>query len=95
MKPQGLLTSLSSFQTIMSFIIIKNVIENVWPMASKLQKRDLDVYPAHGLIDHTREGIVLMRQQVDQDYKEWFEDAKRLTMLLGTPILAPKVSKSG
>lgn len=35
---QGLLSSLSSFQTIISFIVVTNAMENVQPIASKLRK---------------------------------------------------------
>ena len=39
-KAQGLLTSLTLSHTIIPFIITKNVLENVRPMASKFQKRE-------------------------------------------------------
>ena len=39
-RAQGLKASLQSFQTIATFIITKNVLEEVCPLASKFQKRD-------------------------------------------------------
>ena len=64
-KAQGLLTSLTSSHIIIAFTITKNVLENVRPMASKLQKRDLDIYQAYSMIDQTRERMATMRQKID------------------------------
>ena len=62
-KAQGLLTSLTSSRAIIAFITTKNVLENVRPMASKLQKRDLDIilYQAYSVIDQTREQMIMMK----------------------------------
>ena len=54
-KAQGLLTSLTSSHAIIAFITIKNVLENVRPLASKLQKRNLDIYQVYSMIDQTSE----------------------------------------
>jgi hypothetical protein len=94
-KAQGLLKSLESSQTIVSFIIAKNILENVRPMASKLQKRDLDIYQAYSMIDQTTDRINCMRQCIEEEFGVWFEDATRLATLLGTSISAPRTSKSG
>ena len=50
-KVQGLLTSLTTSQYILAFVIAKNALEHVRPMAAKLQKRDIDKYQAYNLTD--------------------------------------------
>ena len=37
----------------MTFLIAKNVLEKVKPIAVKLQKRDIDIVEAHNMIDYT------------------------------------------
>ena len=93
-KAQGLLTSLPSSHTIIAFIITKNVLENVRPMTSKLQKRDLDIYQAYSMIDQTRERMITMRQDIEEEYSVWYKDATCLVILLGTSIMAPGTTRS-
>ena len=47
---QGLLTSLMSFQFLVTFVCVKSILETVRPLATKFQKCDLDVYEARNLI---------------------------------------------
>ena len=51
MKAQGLMASFPSFQTIATFIITKNVLDEVQSLSVKLQKRDQDVYEALTMVD--------------------------------------------
>jgi hypothetical protein len=53
-KAQGLLSSLKNFANILAIVVARNELHTVKPMASKLQKRDFDVYQAYTLIDETR-----------------------------------------
>ena len=63
-------------------------------MASKLQKRDLDIYQAYSMIDQTRERMITMRQEIEEEYSVWYKDATRLVILLGTSISAPGTHRS-
>ena len=47
---QGLLTSLMSFQVLVTFVCVKAILETIRPLATKLQRRDSDVYEALNLI---------------------------------------------
>ena len=85
---QGLLTSLTSSRAIIAFITTKNVLENARPMVSKLQNRDLDIYQAYSMIDHTRERMITMRQEIEE-YSVLYKDATCLATLLCTSISAP------
>ena len=67
-KAQGLLTILTSSRAIIAFITTKNVLKNVRPMVSKLQKRDLDIYQAYSMIDQTRERMITTRQEIEEEY---------------------------
>ena len=46
-RSQGLKSSLCSFQTIATFIVTKNVLDEVKASSSMLQKRDQDILDAH------------------------------------------------
>ena len=53
-KARGILLNLESSETIIAFNVAKNLLENIRPIASKLQKRDLDIYHAYNMIDKKR-----------------------------------------
>ena len=73
---QGLLTSLMSFQFLVTFVCVKAILETVRPPATKLQKRDLDVYEACYLITDQVDRVKEIR--VDTDHE--FQAAKGLQM---------------
>ena len=56
-KARVLLLNIDSSETIIAFIVAKNVLENIRPIASKLQKRDLDIYHEYNMIDETKKRI--------------------------------------
>ena len=56
-KAQGLKAALSSSQTIAVFIITKNDLDMVQVLATKLQKRDHDVFAACKMIDEVVECV--------------------------------------
>ena len=87
-KAQGLLTRLTSSYTIIAFTITKNGLENIRPMASKLQKWDSDIYQTYS-IDQTRERMITMGQEMEEEHSVWYKDVTRLATLLGTSISAP------
>ena len=47
---QGLTASLLSFQTVAVFITTKNILDEVKALASKLQKRDQDIFEAYMMV---------------------------------------------
>ena len=49
-KAQGLKASLLSFQTVVVFITTKNILDEVKALASKLQKRDQDIFEAYMMV---------------------------------------------
>ena len=70
-------------------------LQHITPMASKLQKRDLDIYQAYNMIDQTKERISAVQDEIDEEYGVWYEDAVRLATLLGrqranAPSTSPK-----
>ena len=52
-KAQGLLHSLKSTQNIVSFLVVKNALELIRPIAVKLQKKDKDIVAASNMMDET------------------------------------------
>lgn len=91
MRAAGLLVNLKSSDTIVSFMIVKNALEVVKPLATKLQKRDRDVIDAYGMIDSTISRLRALRCEVEQEFKSWFNDSVKLADLVGTEIQTPRV----
>ena len=71
-KAQGLKSSLSSFQSIAVFIITKNVLDEVKPLASKFQKRDQDVSEAYKMVDSSIQNIRSTRDNIDEVFTSWY-----------------------
>ena len=49
-KAQGLLANLKTFGFIFTFLITKNSLGTLKPIATKLQKKDQDVFQVHSMI---------------------------------------------
>jgi hypothetical protein len=43
-KANGMFTLQQSFKTVVTFVILKNTLDYVKSLASKLQQRDIDIY---------------------------------------------------
>ena len=85
-KAQGLLASLRNFSNIVAFIVARNELHTVKPMATKLQQRDLDVYEAYALIDRTRAKITNMRSDIHEEFTVWFREASLVAEKVGSSI---------
>ncbi|CAH3121600.1 unnamed protein product [Pocillopora meandrina] len=77
-KAQGLLANLKTFGFISTFLITKNSLGTLKPIAAKLQKKDQDVLPAYSMIDDTIKAVARVRSNIEEECHEWFEDASRL-----------------
>ena len=64
-KAQGLLSALTTFQHIVSFVIAKNTLHTVKGIAAKLQKNGRDIYEAYQMINDVRSILKTMRTNVD------------------------------
>lgn len=60
------------------------------PLASKLQKHDLDVYEACTLITDRVERVKEMRDGVDAEFNTWYEDCKRIAYELQIEEKVPR-----
>jgi hypothetical protein len=77
-KEQGLKSSLSSFQSIAVFIITKNILDEVKPLASKFQKRDQGIAEAY----KRAIAIPLLDSLLQQMMDRFSEDQRHVMQLL-------------
>ena len=82
-KAQGLKASLLSFQTVMVFIATENILDEVKTLASKLQKRDQDIFEAYMMVDEVIGNIKSVRKNIDSDFQVWYKQILDLTEKLG------------
>ena len=57
-----------SFQTVVVFIATKNILDEVKALASKLQKRDQDIFEAYMMIGEVIGKIKSVRKNFDSDF---------------------------
>ena len=53
-----------SFQTVVVFIATKNILDEVKTLASKLQKRDQDIFEAYMMVDEVIGNIKSVRKNI-------------------------------
>ena len=82
-RAEGLKASLQSFQTIVTFIITKNILEEVRPLASKFQKRDQDIYEAFVMVDSVIDSIESIRVCIDGNFSSWYQEILDLAKKIG------------
>ena len=89
-KAQGLLSTLTTFQYIISFIIAKNTLHTVKGIAAKPQKNGRDIYEAYQMIDDVRSILKERRTDVDEEFQDWFKEAKQIANKVGADIKVPR-----
>lgn len=89
-KAQGLKASLSSFQTISTFIITKNIMDEVKSLSSKLQKRDQDVFEALKMVNSVIQELKKIRSAIDTIFPAWYTQVLNLAESIGTNESVPR-----
>ena len=89
-KAQGLKASLLSFQTVMAFITTKNILYEVKALASKLQKRDQDIFEAYMMVDEVIGNVKSARKHIDSDFQIWYKEILDLAGKLGIVEAMPR-----
>ena len=64
----------------------KNALEVVKVLATKLQKKDQDIYQAYSLIDEVLDRTDSLRENVEEEFKDWFREAEQLAESLDVEI---------
>ena len=72
-----------SFQTVVVFIATKNILDEVKALASKLQKRDQDIFEAYMMVDEVIGNIKSVRKNIDSDFQVWYKQILDLAEKLG------------
>ena len=60
-------------------------------MTATLQKRDIDIVSACGLVDNTKDEIKALRSRIEDDFSVWFTDAQQLAVFANSSIEMPGV----
>ena len=89
-KAQGLKASLLSFQTVVVFIATKNILDEVKALASKLRKRDQDIFEANMMVDEVIGNIKSVRKNIDSDFQVWYKQILDLNEKLGIVEASPR-----
>ena len=89
-KAQGLKASFLSFQTVVVFITTKNILDEVKALASKLQKRDQDIFEAYMMVDEVIGNIKSARKNIDSDFQIWYKEILDLAEKLGIVEAIPR-----
>ena len=61
------------------FCITKNVLDEVKSLASKLQKRDQDIYEAYSMADAVINRVKPIRSNIDGSFGSWYDEILKLS----------------
>ena len=92
-KAQGLVTSLEQFHNIVAFIILKNALDYIKSLASKLQRRDMEVYEAYKMVDDVVSEVENVRSHMDETYDAWYQEVKSLADRVGSSESRPRMAR--
>ena len=62
------------------------------PLATKLQKKDQDVYQAFCMIDGATLRLEQIRQSLDTEFHDWLREAKDLALSVDSEIEVPRIT---
>ena len=89
-RAQGMLANLDNFEFIVSLMVLKNVLQPLREITIKLQKRDIDIKCAYTLVMAIKADFTMLRNDIDERFKLWYQDALDLAKELGTDERAPR-----
>ena len=76
----------------MAFLVAKNAVELIRPIAVKLQKKDQDIVAASNMIDGTISNIKDLRENIETEFCDWFSDVKRIVEAVGNENSVPRIA---
>ena len=74
----------------MVFIATKNILDEVKALASKLRKRDQDIFEANMMVDEVIGNIKSVRKNIDSDFQVWYKQILDLNEKLGIVEASPR-----
>ena len=74
----------------MVFIATRNTLDEVKTLASKLQKRDQDIFEAYMMADEVIGNIKSIRKNIDSDFQVWYKQILDLNEKLGIVEASPR-----
>ena len=83
-KAQGILANFGQFETIVSLIVMKNVLAPLREITTKLQQRDLDIRSAYSLLSSAKEDIGKLRAEIAERFDMWYVEILKVAEKLGT-----------
>ena len=89
-KAQGLKACLLLFQTVVVFIVTMNNLDEVKALASKLQKRDQDIFEAYMMVDEVIGNIKSVWKNSDIDFQVLYKQILNLAEKLGIVEAIPR-----
>ena len=86
-RAQSLKATLSSFQTISTFLITKDEAKS---LSAKLQKRGQDIYEALKMVTNVVENLSKIRGNIDSIFPSWYGEIQKLADEIGVNENVPR-----
>ena len=87
---QGILANFGNFEIIVSLIVLRNVLQSLREIITKLQKRDINIRSSYTSLTEVKNDIAAIRTDIDARFGLWYEDVLDLSKELGTDERVPR-----
>lgn len=89
------MASFKDFGTIIVCLVtLKNVLQTLREITTKLQKRDLDIYKAYNSIDSVFSDMKTLRQDIDTRFNLWYTEIQHIAQALDVDERVPRAKGS-
>ena len=88
-KLQGLFVATRSFEYILAFSVVFNCLEPLNPLVTKLKKQNQNIFMAYSMIDLVMSYLKRYRENIDEEFKAWYNLAATMVQSVDTNRLYP------
>ena len=91
-RAQGLLCNIRNFETLVAVVTMKNILEPLRGITTKLQKRDLDILEAYNDIDQIIKDVKALRTNIDGTDNLWYSEIMNIAEELQVKPKIPRTA---
>ena len=77
----------------MAFSAAFDRLDPLKPLVTKLQKRNQDIYVAYSMIDLVMSDMKLYRENIDKEFKPWYNLATTMAQSADVQLSVPRLAK--
>lgn len=82
----GLKTNIERFDFIIALVVVRHVLAYIQPLTYELEQLKIDIFAVYEAVDNNLETLKKVRDKIDKNHHEWFEQAVSLSQKMNVPV---------